>query len=72
MRGQTAAGGNLPVHLKSFVGRAGELEVLADLVRANRFVTLLGPAGIGKTRLAQATAARLSGEFEDGSLKAPY
>jgi predicted ATPase/DNA-binding CsgD family transcriptional regulator len=44
--------GNLPVALNSFVGREAELDAVADLVRHHRLVTLTGPAGIGKTRLA--------------------
>ncbi len=43
---------SLPMPLSSFVGRAGELKDLAALVAAHRLVTLTGPAGAGKTRLA--------------------
>jgi predicted ATPase len=42
----------LPLRLTSFVGRDTELAELADLVAENRLVTLTGPAGSGKTRLA--------------------
>lgn len=40
-----------PAPLTSFVGRTGELAALADAVAASRLVTVLGPAGAGKTRL---------------------
>src|ERR1700674_5044847 len=51
---------NLPVQLSSFVGRDAELASLTELLDAHRLVTLTGPGGIGKTRLAlQAAAERL-------------
>ena len=59
--------GNLPVQLKEFVGRREELAELSSAVRDNRLVTLLGPVGIGKTRLALRLAEELSGEFPDGA-----
>jgi predicted ATPase/DNA-binding CsgD family transcriptional regulator len=52
----------LPAQVTSFVGRSTELEALADLVRASRLVTITGPAGMGKTRLAIEVAGRLKGE----------
>lgn len=42
----------LPQVLSSFVGRTSEIEELSDLVGVHRLVTLTGPAGVGKTRLA--------------------
>jgi predicted ATPase len=51
----------------SFVGRTRELEQLRILVHANRLVTLVGPGGVGKTRLALEIASRLSSEFEGGA-----
>ena len=42
----------IPAQLASFVGREDELERVADLLAANRLVTLTGPGGAGKTRLA--------------------
>ncbi len=42
----------LPVPLTRFVGRTSDLEKLAGLLRAQRLVTLTGPGGSGKTRLA--------------------
>lgn len=57
------AEGNLPVRLSSFVGRESELAELADLVRRHRLVTLTGPGGGGKTRLALTLADRLRPAF---------
>jgi predicted ATPase/DNA-binding SARP family transcriptional activator len=44
--------GSLPLHLTGFVGRAAELDELRANLAGNRLVTLTGPAGSGKTRLA--------------------
>jgi transcriptional regulator with XRE-family HTH domain len=43
---------NLPASLTSFVGRERELGELRRLLKAERLVTLTGPGGVGKTRLA--------------------
>jgi predicted ATPase/DNA-binding NarL/FixJ family response regulator len=50
----------------SFVGRERELGELRGLVGSMRAVTLCGPGGIGKTRLAQRVLAGLDGDFPDG------
>jgi non-specific serine/threonine protein kinase len=47
--------------LDSFVGRARELTDLGQLVRRSRLVTLVGPGGAGKTRLAVELVARTGG-----------
>jgi len=52
-------GGNLPVQLTSFVGRDKEMAELRVLLGQRRLVTLTGPAGVGKTRLALKLAAQL-------------
>jgi predicted ATPase/DNA-binding SARP family transcriptional activator len=49
--------GNLPMPLSSFVGREREREQLAALIADGRLVTLTGPGGAGKTRLATTVAA---------------
>jgi predicted ATPase/class 3 adenylate cyclase len=57
---------NLPIQATTFVGRAGELAQVAALVDPGRLVTLIGPGGSGKTRLAVQVAAELTGRFPDG------
>ncbi|HEX5165571.1 MAG TPA: BTAD domain-containing putative transcriptional regulator, partial [Thermomicrobiales bacterium] len=56
----------VPVELTSFVGRVPELDEICDLVRRSRLVTLTGPGGSGKTRLAIAAARRRADEFVGG------
>ncbi len=51
--------GNLPAQLTSFVGRDDELSRVAKLLGESRLITLTGPGGAGKTRLAVETGARL-------------
>ncbi|HET9673547.1 MAG TPA: hypothetical protein VFP31_01970, partial [Gaiellaceae bacterium] len=50
----------------SFVGREDELVQAATLLRRHRQVTLTGPPGVGKSRLALETARSLEDEFPDG------
>lgn len=57
---------NLPLELSSFVGRDRELSELRAAVGTQRLVTLCGPGGIGKTRLALQLGAEILGDFEDG------
>jgi predicted ATPase/class 3 adenylate cyclase len=57
---------NLPVQPTQLVGRTRELEEAGRLLRDNRLVTLLGPGGSGKTRLALQLAAEATEEFADG------
>lgn len=47
---------NLPAPISSFIGRKGELEEIARLLRQHRLVTLTGVGGAGKTRLALHTS----------------
>lgn len=58
---------NLPPQLTSFVGRERELAEIKDAVRDGRILTLTGPGGTGKTRLAIETARELLPEFEHGA-----
>ncbi|MGZ4411667.1 MAG: BTAD domain-containing putative transcriptional regulator, partial [Gaiellaceae bacterium] len=58
--------GNLPAPSTSFVGREEELDQVAKLLREHRLVTLTGPPGVGKSRLALETARSLEGEFPEG------
>jgi predicted ATPase/DNA-binding CsgD family transcriptional regulator len=64
--GGASAPGNLPVQLTSFVGRDREIKQVQRLVAENRLVSLVGPPGIGKTRLALQVAARIAPRFRDG------
>lgn len=58
---------NLPaLDLTSFVGREQEVARLKDLVRSKRLVTLTGPGGVGKTRLALQVASNFLPDFEEG------
>jgi predicted ATPase/DNA-binding SARP family transcriptional activator len=57
---------NLPLQLTSFVGRERELRALLDALKRSRLVTLIGPAGSGKTRLASEAAARLGKAYPEG------
>ncbi|MEO7152351.1 MAG: tetratricopeptide repeat protein [Burkholderiaceae bacterium] len=61
-----AAASHLPQPLSSFVGRAGDLVALERLLQSHRLVTLVGPGGIGKTRLAVQAARQAAGRFTDG------
>ncbi len=56
----------LPTEVTGFVGRQRELDELANLLSTARLVTVTGPGGVGKTRLALRAAARVAGEFSDG------
>jgi predicted ATPase/class 3 adenylate cyclase len=57
---------NLPVQLTSFVGRERELAKLEPLVLSSHLLTLTGPGGIGKTRLAMRLAADVLETFPGG------
>lgn len=54
-----------PLPLTSFVGRASELAGLAAALEAARLVTVTGPGGVGKTRLALSAARSLAARFGD-------
>ena len=63
----------LPARPADLLGRDAELDAVAALLRDPnmRLVTLLGPGGVGKTRLALELAHRLAGEFRDGARFVP-
>lgn len=63
---RTISNTNLPRPASSFVGRERERVEVAELVCANRLVTLSGPGGSGKTRLSIEAASGLVGEFKAG------
>ena len=58
--------GNLPAEPNSFVGRERDLGDLALLLSSVRALTLCGPGGIGKTRLATRLGWQLADDFPDG------
>ena len=58
--------GNLPVQMTPLIGRQPELAALCALFRAARLVTVVGPGGVGKTKLALAAARALRGRFPAG------
>jgi len=57
---------NVPALVSELIGRDQELGEILILAAAHRLVTLTGPGGIGKTRLALAAARRLLPQFVDG------
>ena len=63
----TDPAGNLREQLSSFVGREAELDTAERDGAHLRLVTLVGPGGVGKTRLAVEVAASLRDEHRDGA-----
>jgi len=63
---QPATPTNLPAPLTGFVGRAWETREIAEMMADARLLTLTGPGGCGKTRLALEVAGALVGSYPDG------
>ena len=61
------AQGTLPPQTSGFVGREAELARARELLRQSRLVTVTGPGGVGKTRLAVRAAGEAAGGFRDGA-----
>ena len=57
---------NVPAEISTFIGRETELAEVMRLLGGSRLLTLTGPGGAGKTRLALAAATELIGAFDDG------
>ena len=57
---------NLPIQLTSFIGREKEITEVRGAISGNRLVTLTGPGGSGKTRLALEVASEMIEQFPDG------
>ena len=57
---------NLPPALSRIVGRTATLQFVSALLREQRFVSLVGPGGIGKSTVALAVAHEMVGSFGDG------
>ena len=70
--GRSAAGAEaggvhgFPAALTSFIGRAEAVREVAGLLAEYRLVTVTGPGGAGKTRLAGEVARQVAGRFADG------
>ncbi|MDE1674111.1 ATP-binding protein [Nocardia gipuzkoensis] len=58
--------GNLPAEVTSFVGRREELAAAKRLLPTTRVLTLLGPGGVGKTRLSRQVGVAVARAFPDG------
>ncbi len=65
-RSLDATPNNLPLQLTSFLGRRREVQQVLGLLADHRLVTLTGPGGTGKTRLALQVAAEAAELFADG------
>jgi predicted ATPase/DNA-binding winged helix-turn-helix (wHTH) protein len=63
---------NLPERISEFIGRDDEVREILNLVASHRLVTLTGPGGIGKTRLALTVARELLPEFAGGAWIAEF
>jgi predicted ATPase len=59
--------GNLPAEISSFVGRRSELSDAGGLLASARLLTLTGPGGVGKSRLALRVAMSTRRSFPDGT-----
>jgi predicted ATPase/class 3 adenylate cyclase len=58
---------NLPIQVTSFIGRRRQIDDIIDRLRRTRLLTLSGPGGVGKTRLALQVAGEVLLEFADGA-----
>jgi predicted ATPase len=56
----------LPIESTALVGRERDLELAGRLLESGRILTLFGPGGVGKTRLAHRLAGTLADQFDDG------
>jgi predicted ATPase/DNA-binding winged helix-turn-helix (wHTH) protein len=66
IRASKTSATNIPLPISSLVGRERELRDLQRLVLEHRLVTLTGPGGMGKTRLALEAARHVLQRFADG------
>lgn len=66
VRATPSARARTPRQLTPIVGRERDVEAIADVLDEAQLVTLTGPGGIGKTRLAAAVADRIESRFRDG------
>jgi predicted ATPase/DNA-binding SARP family transcriptional activator/class 3 adenylate cyclase len=66
LRASPAQSHNLPNLRMPFVGREADLEAVGRILSEARLITVVGPGGAGKTRLAVEAAARLAARFQGG------
>jgi predicted ATPase/class 3 adenylate cyclase len=66
LKSLNVAANNLPIQLTSFIGREKEIAEVRQTISEHRLVTLTGPGGSGKTRLALQVATELIEQFHDG------
>lgn len=66
LTGVSSVAGNLPTPMTPFVGRPDDVRELVASLGRQRLVTLVGPGGVGKTRLAIESASLSAREFGDG------
>lgn len=71
MLGRPRRRSRLPVPMTPLLGRGAERDRVCQLLDDGRLVTLVGPGGIGKTRLALAAAAEAAEDFADGAVFVP-
>ncbi|HEY4081482.1 MAG TPA: winged helix-turn-helix domain-containing protein [Burkholderiaceae bacterium] len=62
----------LPVNLGAPIGREAAIACISDMLGHARLVSLVGPAGVGKTTVVEAALASLSSRFEDGIALADF
>lgn len=67
LRGLDSTPHNLPQQASSFVGRKHEIAEIRKLLGSHRLVTVVGPGGVGKTRLSLQVAVSLLDEYPDGA-----
>ncbi|UGQ11094.1 LuxR C-terminal-related transcriptional regulator [Yinghuangia sp. ASG 101] len=70
-RNESAERAHLPADVTSLIGRRAETAEVKRLLTRSRLVTLTGPGGVGKTRLALHVARTLRGAFPDGATMVP-
>jgi predicted ATPase/DNA-binding SARP family transcriptional activator len=63
---ESAAANNLPPELTSLIGRERDIASTDQLLSSHRLVTVVGPGGVGKTRVAIQVASNIADRFKDG------